>query len=675
MKYILKQKKQINSSPEAIDVLRKELKLSKLTASLLCARGITDPREAHIFLNPDISQLRDPFLFANMQDAVSAVKHTIAAKGKICVYGDYDADGISASAILYKTLNQMGAKVEVFLPNRMEHGYGLTLENIERLQGISLLITVDCGITSALEIDRAKEMGMTTILTDHHECPHVLPKADYILNPKCPGEIYPFHSLCGAGVAFKFAQALIGDAALEMIDIAALATIADIVPLLGENRTIAALGLQRLNEDPNPGIDALVKKACAKRTSEIDAQTVSFVLAPRINAAGRISTAKTAFELLTENDPEKLEHLAEKLCELNIDRQQRQERVVAEAMQMQEAIEDPGDKIIVLYKNDWDIGIVGLAASKISERYVKPTVLLGESEPGIFTGSARSIPGVNIYEALYSQAAIYEKFGGHAGAAGLTIKEEHLRQLKHRLNEFLKERYADDIFKPLKMYDLKITPAEVSNSLIAELETMRPFGFKNEQIELLIDGARIEDIRAIGEDKHAKFRISKNGKGINAVIFGTQAVDVPEHADVVGTLNVNTFDMKPQMIVNTLSYDETPLQKMKFARAFLQKADSPRGEDCGIYFLNREKLLEVYTVLKKIDEKTLSFVNEGSLAEFIQKYVTGLTENKTAFALAVFEELGLLEMKKGDRIHIVIYPGKHELSDSGLYQKFGAGEN
>ncbi|MBC5647101.1 single-stranded-DNA-specific exonuclease RecJ [Christensenella tenuis] len=675
MKYILKQKSQVNNSPAVIDGLRKELKLSKLTAALLCARGITSPQEAQIFLNPDISQLRDPFLFANMHDAVSAVRHTIATKGKICIYGDYDADGISASAILYKTLNQMGAKVEVFLPNRMEHGYGLTLENIERLQGISLLITVDCGITSTQEIDRAKELGMTTILTDHHECPHVLPKADYILNPKCPDETYPYHSLCGAGVAFKFAQALIGDAALEMIDIAALATIADIVPLLGENRTIAALGLKKLNEDPNPGINALVKKACVKRTSEIDAQTVSFVLAPRINAAGRISTAKTAFELLTENDPEQLEGLAEKLCTLNIDRQQRQERVVAEAMQMQEATGDPGDKIIILYKNDWDIGIVGLAASKVSERYVKPTILLGESEPGIFTGSARSIPGVNIYEALNSQATIYEKFGGHAGAAGLTIKEEYIRQLKHRLNEFLKEHYEDDIFKPLKMYDLKITPAEVSNSLIAEFETMRPFGFKNEQIELLIEGAHIEDIRAIGEDKHAKFQISKNGKSINAVIFGTQAVDVPRYADVVGTLNINTFDMKPQMIVNTLSYEETPLQKMKLARTFLQKTASPCEADCKTYFLDRETLLRVYTVLKKINEKAVSFADEGSLAEFVQKYVAGLTENKTAFALSVFEELGLLEMKKDDKIHIVIHSGKHELSDSRLYQKFGAGEN
>lgn len=675
MRYILKQKPQVNNDPLAIDGLRKSLKLSKLTASLLCARGIEDPEEARAFLNPDAGQLNDPFLFADMRDAVSTVKHTIATKGKICVYGDYDADGISASAILYKTLSQMGAKVEVFLPNRMEHGYGLTMENVERLKGISLLITVDCGITSTQEIERAREMGMATILTDHHECPHTLPKADYILNPKRPGEAYPFDSLCGAGVAFKFSQALIGDAALEMIDVAALATIADIVPLLGENRAIAALGLRRLNEDPNPGIGALVKKACTKRAANIDAQTVSFVLAPRINAAGRISTAKVAFELLTENDAGKLEQLAEELCTLNTDRQQRQEKVVAEAMKMQEESGAPDHKIIVLYKQDWDIGIVGLAASKVSERYVKPTILLGESEPGIYTGSARSIPGVNIYEALNSQAKLYEKFGGHAGAAGLTIREDRLPQLIHRLNEFLKEHYDEEVFRPLKTYDLRIAPAEISNSLISEFEMLRPFGFKNEQVELLVDGAHIEDIRSIGEDKHAKFRISKGGKSVNAVIFGTQAAEVPGRADVVGTLNVNTFDMKPQMIVNTLSYDESPLQKVKRARAHLEKAGQPGEADRDAYFICREKLLEVYAVLKNIEAKRISFQDEGQLAQFVEKYAAGLTEEKVAFALVVFEEIGLLEIQKNDKIHIVIHAGKRELSKSAVYQMYVSGEN
>lgn len=673
MRYILKRKPQLNTDPKAIEALRKELKLSRLTASLLCARGISDVRSARAFLSPSLEQLCDPFLFADMADAVSAVRHTISTKGRICIYGDYDADGISASAILYKTLSQMGARVEVFLPNRLEHGYGLSMENIENLKGIDLLITVDCGITNVAEIARAKELGITTILTDHHECPYVLPKADYIINPKRAGEAYPFDSLCGGGVAFKFSQALIGDAALELIDIAALATIADIVPLLGENRAIAALGLKLLNENPNPGIAALIKQACVKRSADLDAQTVSFVLAPRINAAGRISTAKTAFELLTENNEAKLERLAGELCALNTDRQQRQETVVTEAMRMYEAEKNDDDKIILLYHKDWDIGIVGLAASKVAERYTRPTVLLGESEPGIYTGSARSIPDVNIYEALNSQAKLFDKFGGHAGAAGLTVREEHLPALRHRLNEYMKEHYSDDVFRPQKMYDLEIEPADASAALIGEFEKLRPFGCKNEQVELLVRGAQLRDVKPIGEDKHTKFQLSKQGKSLNAVIFGTRSVDVPGRADVVGTLNLNTFDMKPQMIASTLSYDETLTQRFRKADAYLRGLETPQEQDRGKYYRSREQLLELYVVLKGISERKMSFSDEGGALAFIKKYIEGVTAERLAFAFLVFEEIGLLETKKNDRIHIMIRNGRRELTESRTYQKFFSG--
>lgn len=674
MRYILKQKPQMNTEKEAVARLRKELKLSQITASLLCARGLSDTAAAYDFLNPGVSQLHDPFSFLDMRDAVSAIKHAIASKKRICVYGDYDADGISASAILYKTLVQMGGQVEVFLPNRMEHGYGLTMDNVKSLQGISLLITVDCGITSIDEIEQAKKMGMTTILTDHHECPPVLPQADYILNPHRPGETYPFDSLCGAGVAFKLAQALIGDAALEMIDLAALATIADIVPLLGENRSISALGLKRLNEEPNPGVAALVQKACTKRNAEIDAQTVSFVLAPRINAAGRISTAKTAFELLTGNDEEKLNDLAEQLCALNADRQQRQEKVVSEAVRMYTESGDPSASIIILYQKDWDIGIVGLAASKIAEAYMRPTILLGETEPGLYTGSARSIPGINIYEAMRSQAKLYEKFGGHAGAAGLTVKEEYIPQIARRLDGYLKQAYKEDVFRPLKTYDFEIVPAEINNALISELERLRPFGFKNEQVELLVRGARLENIRSIGEDRHAKFKISKQGREINAVVFGTSASELPKQADIVGTVSVNTYDMKPQMVVSVLSYEDTLLQRLQKAKKYLERMTAPAVSDRQIYFVPRSLLLEIYAVLKGAAERKITFSDEADVAAFIQKYAPVTEPERIVFALTVFREIGLLEMKKNDRIHIVIYTGKRELSNSRLYKMFTSGE-
>ncbi len=675
MKYVLKQKEQLNTDSQAVQALCSQLKLSKFTAKLLCARGIADPKDADAFLHPSLSQLHDPFLFRDMRDAVSAIKHTIATKKKICIYGDYDADGISASAILFQTLRRMEAEVEVFLPNRMEHGYGLSLANIEKLTDVFLLITVDCGITNIEEIARARAMGMKTIITDHHECPHRLPKADYIINPKNPQESYPFDSLCGAGVAFKLAQALIGEAVFEMLDIAALATIADIVPLTGENRVIAAEGLKRINEAPNPGIAALINHACLKRAGALDAQTVSFVLAPRINAAGRISTARTAFELLTEVNEQKLQSLARELCNLNTDRQQRQEKVILEAFEKQEEEGNLQDKVILLYQKDWDIGIVGLAASKVSEKYTRPTILLGESEPGIYTGSARSIPGVNIYDAMNSQSALFEKFGGHAGAAGLTLKEENLPLLRRRLNDYLQEHYAEEIFRPLKTYDLELAPTDISNSLIREFDCLKPFGFKNEQVEVLIRNARTSDVRSIGEDKHAKFLVGKNGKYVNGVVFGMQATDVPECADVVGSLNVNSYDSKPQMIINTFSYQQTEQQVLDAAENYLKNQNAIRQGDKDTYFLEREKLGQVYVVLKGISDQKISFADAGALVGFLKKYIEGISIEQIAFALLVFQEIRLLEIKKNDRIHIMVCSEKRELCDSETYQKFLSEEN
>ncbi|MEA5003967.1 MAG: single-stranded-DNA-specific exonuclease RecJ [Christensenella sp.] len=668
MKYVLKQKPQISDDRSLIVELSKELGISQMTARLLCARGIVTVEAARLFLNPDVSQLNDPFLFRDMRDVVSMIKHTIAVKGKICVYGDYDADGTSACAILYQVLKKMQAKVECFLPDRMEHGYGLSIESIEKLKGTELLLTVDCGITNVAEIARARELGMKTIVTDHHECPPVLPKADFIINPKCPEETYPYHDLCGAGVAFKIAQALLGKDALAYIDLAALATIADIVPLQGENRAIVALGLKKINSDPNPGIAALAALACPKR-NEIDAQTVSFVLAPRINAAGRISTARIAFELLSDTNESKLEQLAKQLCELNTDRQKRQEKVVNEAIEM---VGDAKDgKIILLYRKDWDIGIVGLAASKVSEAFVRPTVLLGGTETdGVFTGSARSIDGVNIYEALKSQAQFYEKFGGHSGAAGLTIKEDNLKQLASRLNSYMNEHYEDDVFRPVKYYDMEVKTGDIGNKLIEEFDRLRPFGHKNEQVEVLVKRASIRDIRPIGEDKHAKFRIEENKRSVNGVVFGMQAADVPSVADVVGVLNVNSFDNKPQMIVNTFSFDETLKQQYDKAKRYIETCASPSDVDKEIYFCERETLLQVYVILKGVSDQKISFLDEGAMVAFLKKYVDGLSASKIAFGTLVLSQIGLLEIQKSDRIHIMIKNGKRDLLESAIYQKF-----
>lgn len=659
MKYLLKQKNPQVDETAAIGLSR-SLNIGVVLATILCARGMADPAAAKLFLNPDKSQLNDPFLFADMADSVSLVKHTIAAGGRTLIYGDYDVDGTAGCAIMFHTLNKIGANVECMLPSRMEHGYGLSMEAVEQMAGYDLLITVDCGITNVAEIDRARELGIKSIIADHHECGAALPKADYIINAKREGERYPYKDLCGAGVAFKFAVALAGEAAYEYIDLAAIATVADIVPLTGENRVIARLGLDKLNSAPNPGIEWLVKKSGVK-SRVIDSQTVAYSLAPRINAAGRIASARVAFDLMTQSGDSRLEKLAEELCSLNSDRQSRQEQMYKQVLEMEDEI-DSG-RLVLLYNEFWDAGIIGLAASKVAERYSKPAILFGKVGD-MYVGSARSIDGVNIYEALATQKDLYEKFGGHAGAAGLTIDEKHLETLKRRMELFLDNKYGDEVFTPVKYYDVELSPAEINKKLLNELELLRPFGHKNELVEVLIRGARLADIKPIADGKHSRFIVEKNGRSINAVMFGKTVADIPAKSDIVGVARMNTFDNLPQIVVETLSTEEITYAEYEEARKRLKAGALPKDA-----YLGREKLLEVYTVLRSICEKKLRFGDMRELFAILTRYVEGLNAARTAFAVLVLEQIELLQIKKNGKISVVTRSGKRNLEDSELYKR------
>jgi single-stranded-DNA-specific exonuclease len=604
-----------------------------------------------------------------MEDCVSLVKSVISQRGRICIYGDYDVDGTAGCAILFRTLKRMGANVECMIPSRMEHGYGLSVEAVEAMRGYALLITVDCGISNTAEIEKAKGYGVRTIITDHHECGHALPAADYILNAKCPGESYPDRELCGAGVAFKLAEALIGEDAYEYMDIAAVATIADIVPLTGENRVIAKLGVDKINRRPTPGLAQLIKKAKIKN-GKIDSQAVAYVLAPRINAAGRISTAKTSFELMTEEGDFKLGKLAEELCALNADRQARQERVVREAMDMVDA---PGDKrIILLHKKDWDVGIIGLAAARIVEKYNRPAILFGEAG-GFYTGSARSIDGVNIFEALATQADLYEKFGGHSGAAGLTLEEKHLDTLAGRMDLYLRETYTSDVFLPVRYYDLDMEPGQITAGLLRELDMLEPYGFKNRRVDMLVRNADISDVRPIGEDRYARFTLSRGGARLNGVTFGRQAHSIPGRADVIGAAQINTFDRQPQMIVDTFSYQEKRTEAFARETEMIARAKKTPEQAKG-YFCDRETLLKYYRIFKGLSDNKTEFADMESLLQFVGRHIRDAEAGKVAFAAAVLGEIGLLDIKKDDKIQVTVKKGKKDLEDSQTYKLFAREE-
>ncbi|MGI6153924.1 MAG: single-stranded-DNA-specific exonuclease RecJ [Christensenellaceae bacterium] len=666
MRYVIKKRPEMDVDESLAMGLKNDLNISPVLAKLLCGRGIATLADATEFLYPQKTMLHDPYLFLDMKDSVSMVRNMISGGKKICVYGDYDADGVSACALLYKALKKLGADVFCFLPSRSDHGYGLSKASVESLAGTDLLITVDCGITNVEEIALAKKLGMKTIVTDHHECPLVLPKADCILNPKRPGEEYPYKHLCGAGVAFKFAHALLGEEAMEYIDLAAFATIADIVPLLGENRVIAKLGLEKMNRNPNLGIAVLFRKTGIRR-EQIDAQTVSFALAPRINAAGRMASANDALDLFVSDEESVLETKAENLCAYNVERQKRQEEIVEDALDMASGY--PDDKMLVLYKKNWDVGIVGLAASKLAERFMRPTLLLGESG-GAYVGSARSIEGVDVYGVLNTQAHLYEKFGGHAGAAGLTIKEEQLETLKNRLNAYMKETYAEEVFRPVKYYDIEIKPQDATLEFLKEMELLKPYGLKNEQPTMLIRHADIFQVKPIGADKHAKFLIGKyNEACLSAVVFSVRAEDVPKKADIIGAVNINDYDGKPQMIVETFSYDEPVYVRYNKAKRRLHEEKVFSAAEKKLFFCDRERIGALYKVLLAAADKQISFRDMEDLLRFMRRHTEENAPECLAFMTAVLEEIGLLELQKDDRIHIVVGREKRELENSMVYRR------
>ncbi len=550
MKVLFEKRNNMPLDPESVRRMAKKFGLGSMLAELLLVRGILEDTGA--FLSPDIRNMHDPLLFSDMDKAVGTIRVHISERKKIAVFGDYDSDGVCAAAILYRTLQMMKADVSVFLPNRSE-GYGLSLRAVSEIAqtGAQLLITVDCGISSVQEVCAARDTGMAVVITDHHECPSELPVADAIINPKRKGESYPFRELAGGGVAFKLATALIGKHAFELIDIAAVATIGDVVPLLGENRIIAAKGLYKLNAAPAAGLDILMKEAGLKKRP-IDSEGVAFGLVPRINASGRMEDPQAAFELICgQKDRTELTVLAKKLCVLNAKRQSVQESIIRKAFTMAE--EYAKDRVLVLQDDGWDTGIVGLAASALTGAFVKPALLFGMRD-GLYVGSARSVPGVNIYEALSSNAGLLEAFGGHEAAAGMTIKKESLKPLREALGRYLDEKYTEEDFLMKAYYDAETSLSEVDGELVSEIKRLMPFGCGNESVKLLLRQVDVLEKRPIGDGSHSRLKIAQDGAVMDAVAFKTKCDEIPARADVLATPQINDYNGNVEVVLNVISF-------------------------------------------------------------------------------------------------------------------------
>ena len=507
---------------------------------LLIHRGIDSPEAARRFLNPTADDLCDAMLLSDMEPAVRRIRAAISAREPICVYGDYDVDGVSASAILAHFLRAQWASVRVYLPSRHEEGYGLNERAMRDIAMHSaLMITVDCGVTNVAEVALAKALGLSVVVTDHHRPGTALPDCPTV-NPLLNG--YPFPYLCGAGVAFKLVEALSDrQTALEYVDIAALATVADVVALTGENRVIVRLGLERMNREPRPGLRAL--RQCAYlQEKRISAGNIAFQIAPRLNAGGRMGSALRSHELLLAPDMETALMLAQALEAENDRRKDEEARILAQAEEQIARLRLPERSAIVLCGDDWNAGVIGLAAGRIAEKYHYPAILLCARE-GVLTGSCRSIPGVDIHAALTAVQSHFVRFGGHRQAAGLTMRAEELQGFIADLEAWLSENVPPEAWIPEKEYDIEVPFDALSEALAVALEAVEPTGYGNPS-PVFRTTAHVDGARAVGANgAHLSLTLSGAGSQRRGIFFGegAQADALPDTADILYTPKINIF--------------------------------------------------------------------------------------------------------------------------------------
>ena len=553
-----------------INTLMNELNQPRIVAALLVNRGIKTVDAARSFLYAEEQDFYDPFLLTGMEEAVKRIVKAVKNEEKITIYGDYDADGVSSTTVLKLALNQLGAEqVDWYIPNRFTEGYGPNKDAFRKIKemGTSLLITVDCGISAIEEAQLAKELGMDYIVTDHHEPGPVLPEALAILHPKKPGETYPFSDLAGAGVAMKLAHALLGELPEELIGIAAIGTIADLVPLHDENRLIALRGLRALKKTKRPGLLALYKKAGITMDS-FNEDSIGFGIAPRINAVGRLEDADPAVELLLTNDQEEAERIAEEIDFLNKERQSIVKEITNEAITEVESRFPPEEfPVLVIAKEGWNPGVVGIVASKLVEKYYRPTIILSiDREKGMAKGSARSIPGFDLFQNLSLNRELLPHFGGHPMAAGMTLRTEDVDELRLRLCRQAKEVLTEEDFQPVTEIDGVVSIEEISLALIGQMGGLAPYGMQNPKPRILIEGASVASMRKIGADKtHLKLALEENGVQLDSIGFGLGEVcdHLSPYARVsaIGELAINEWNnlKKPQLFLHDLSVTEWQL--------------------------------------------------------------------------------------------------------------------
>jgi single-stranded-DNA-specific exonuclease len=550
-------------------VLVDDLNIHPSLAKVLVLREIDSYRKARQFFKPSLDDLHDPFLLTGMRDAVKRIIKALTDNEKILIYGDYDVDGTNAAAMLYLFLNEIGGNVQIYIPNRFKEGYGISKIGIDEAiqNGNKLIISVDCGITAIEETEYAKNYGIDLIICDHHEPGEVLPKALAVLDPLKPGCPYPYKYLSGAGVTFKLMQAIsssIGmkDLPFKYLDFVAVAGAADIVPLTDENRILVKFGLEKLNNDPRPGFKALIEKAGLK-LGNISSSQIVFGLAPRINAVGRLGDANRAIQLLLSKDYEEALHYAEILDKENRNRREIDEEILNEAIQKVESeINLDEETAIILHKEDWHLGVIGIVASRLVEKFYRPSILL-TSIDGILKGSARSISDFNLYEALKECEDILLQFGGHKAAAGLSIHYDKINDFKKRFNEVAKKNLTPEQLIPTLEIEAIVELNSITPKFRRILDRFAPFGPQNMKPIFLTEKVEIFDRPRINSNNHLFMKVRKNG----SMVFDTVGYNLGEYAqsllDLNGSIKNTYIDIVYTIESNTINDMVFPLLNLK----------------------------------------------------------------------------------------------------------------
>lgn len=546
-----------NSNVDKINDICNKFNINRLLATVLVNRGIDKEEQIKIFLEPTRNDFHNPYLLPDMEIAVERIIEAINNKEKIIIYGDYDVDGITSITVLKKFLGKRGLEVDSYIPNRLDEGYGLNKTAIEEIaaKGYKLMITVDCGISGLEEVEYANSLGIKTIITDHHEPLDVLPKAIAVIDPKIKTSRYPFNQLAGVGVVFKLIQA-IGQKLeldekeyLKYLDIVCVGTISDIVPLIDENRVIAKLGLKLVNVTRNKGLKCLLESA---GYNQIDSNTISFGIAPRVNACGRMGHETEALELFLTEDEEKVRKLSDKLNEYNKERQDIEKRIVEEALEKIEKDNEKDKSAIIVSNENWHHGVIGIVSSKITDMYFKPSILLCV-EDGIAKGSGRSVPGFDLHEALCKSSDLLEKYGGHEMAVGLSLKEENLDKFKEKFEQIAKQSNLNEI-QPVIYVDSQISSEDMNVELVRQLKKLEPFGEGNKVPIFAYKGLKINSIRALTEGKHLKLTLKDENLIINAIGFNMgYLIDdylIGDKVDIVGVLEINNFNGMESVQIN-----------------------------------------------------------------------------------------------------------------------------